>query len=108
MGFPTLQFVITLKGLVSIITVFILYGLHKGAWEPVHKTFVSELAPTKYRASVIGGYQMIIGIAALPASVIAGLLWDKISLLAPFIISLILSIISIVMLLFVKEKKLSS
>jgi hypothetical protein len=47
---------------------------------------------------------MVIGFVALPSSVVAGLLWDNISLLAPFYFSLLLSAISIVLLFFVKER----
>ncbi len=88
----------------AIILAFVLYGLHKGALDPVQKTFVSELAPTEYRASTLGGFQMVIGLCALPASLIAGMLWDKISLFTPFYFSLSLTMLSIVMLIFVEEK----
>ncbi|MDY6965377.1 MAG: MFS transporter [Halobacteriota archaeon] len=87
-----------------VIVTFVLYGLHKGALEPVQKTFVSELAPEDFRASVLGGYQMVIGLCALPASVVAGLLWDKIGIFMPFYFSLALTVISIVMLGFIEEK----
>jgi MFS family permease len=88
----------------SIILTFVLYGLHAGALQPVQKTFVSELAPTAYRASTLGGFQMVIGLCALPASLIAGILWDKISIFMPFYFSLALTVLSITMLMFVKEK----
>lgn len=98
-----LSFII-LKGNLAIILGFILYGLHKGALEPVQKTFVSELSPREYRASSLGGFQMVIGLCALPASFIAGVLWDKIDKSAPFYLSLILTFIAIVMMIFVKEQ----
>lgn len=88
----------------AIVLTFVLYGMHRGALEPVQKTFVSELAPKDYRASTLGGYQMIIGICALPASLVAGLLWDSISVYTPFYFSLILTVLAIVMLMFVREK----
>ena len=87
-----------------VIFSFILYGAHKGALEPVQKTFVSELAPKEFRASVLGGYQMVIGLCALPASFIAGLLWEGFGMSAPFYFSLILTIISGFMLVFVKKR----
>lgn len=87
-----------------IFIVFVLYGLHKGSLEPVQRTLVSELSPTKYRASILGTYQMVIGLSALPASFIAGILWDKISISTPFIFSLILTILAIIILFFVKER----
>lgn len=83
---------------------FILFGLHRGALDTVQKAFVSELVPEAYRASGLGGFQMVIGLVALPSSVIAGLLWDNISLLAPFYLSLALSVASIFLLFFVKER----
>jgi MFS family permease len=88
----------------AIILTFVLYGLHKGALEPVQRTFVSELAPVEFRASSLGGFQMVIGLCALPSSLIAGLLWDKLNMFIPFYFSLVLTILSIIILLFVKEK----
>jgi MFS family permease len=95
---------IVIQSYLSIILTFILYGLHLGALHPVQKTFVSELAPTGYRASTLGGFQMVIGLCALPASLIAGILWDRISITVPFYVSLSLTILAVTMLLFVKEK----
>jgi MFS family permease len=95
---------ILFRGYPAIILTFMLYGMHRGALEPVQKTFISELAPTEYRASTLGGFQMVIGLCALPASFTAGLLWDKISLLAPFYFSLGLTALSLLVLIFVKEK----
>lgn len=88
----------------SIILAFIFYGTHKAALETVQKTLVAELAPPQYKASTLGGFQMIIGLCALPASLIAGILWEKIDLLTPFYFSLVLTIISSLMLLVVREK----
>ncbi|MEN6620504.1 MAG: MFS transporter [Smithella sp.] len=88
-----------------VITVFILYGLHKAALETVQKTYAAELSPDQLRASGLGVFQMAIGICALPASLIAGLLWDKINMHAPFYLSLLLTLTACVLLAFVKEKK---
>lgn len=88
----------------AIIFVFILYGLHKGALDPVQRTFVSELSPEQFRASGLGAFQMVIGLCALPASLIAGVLWDKINIFMPLYFSLFFTIISIILLFFVKEK----
>ena len=103
-GLVCLSFIFFRSHLAIILT-FVLYGLHKGALEPVQKTFVSELSPIKYRASSLGGFQMAVGLCALPASLIAGVLWDKISIFMPFYFSLSLTALSIIMLIFVKENK---
>jgi MFS family permease len=82
---------------------FVVYGMHKGALEPVQKAFVSELAPKEYRASALGGFQMVVGLCALPASLAAGILWDRIGMLVPFYISLVLTAVAIMLMVFVKE-----
>ncbi len=84
---------------------FVLYGLHQAALAPIQTTFVSELAPEKYKASALGGFQMCIGLCALPASLIAGILWDNMGKTVPFELSLILTLVSILLLYFVKETK---
>lgn len=89
----------------GIVTAFILYGLHKAALDPVQKTLVSELAPADFRASALGGYQMVVGLCALPSSLVAGILWDKIGLEAPLLLSLALTLIALTMLNFIKESK---
>jgi hypothetical protein len=48
---------------------------------------------------------MLIGLCALPASLIAGWLWELAGPAAPFTLSLALTAVSIVLLLLVKEGK---
>lgn len=88
----------------SLIASFALYGAHKGSIETVQRTFVSELAPPDYRASVLGGFQMTIGLAALPASFIAGLLWESVSIYGPFYFAIAASVGALALLPFVKEQ----
>ncbi len=82
---------------------FPLYGLHLASLEPVQKTFVSEMAPSRFRVSTIGAYQMVVGILALPASLIAGLLWEKVAPWAPFAFSLAMASTAFLLLFFIKE-----
>jgi len=98
--------VIFFQSKIMIFLMFVIYGLHKGALEPVQSTIVSELAPEKFRASSLGTYQMLIGLCAFPASLIAGFLWDKIGALAPFYLSLGLTIVASALMIFVKESKI--
>jgi len=87
----------------AVFAIFLLYGLHKGALEPSQKALVSELAPAESRASALGAFQMAVGICALPASMLAGLLWDWTGMATPFYLSLALTAVSMTMLAFVKE-----
>ncbi|MCI0512717.1 MFS transporter [candidate division KSB1 bacterium] len=89
-----------------IFLIFIGYGLHKGALEPVQKTLVSELAPPQYRASILGAFQMVLGICALPASLLAGFLWETFhNPRLPFSIALGFTLLSALLLFFVREPK---
>lgn len=87
----------------TVIISFVLYGAHRGALEPVQKTFVSELAPQKFRASSLGAYQMITGLFTFPASFVAGILWESIGMLGPFYFSLALTTVASLLLVFVKS-----
>jgi len=90
----------------AVVLCFVLYGLHKGALDPVQRTLVSELAPRDYKASSLGGFQLVVGICALPSSLITGLLWDQTkSFVTPLYLSLCLTFLALLMLLFVKEKQ---
>ncbi|HDL18578.1 MAG TPA: MFS transporter [Bacteroidetes bacterium] len=93
------------RHLAVVILVFIFYGLSRAALETAQKAFVSELCPPEHRASSLGGFQMIVGLCALPASLIAGVLWDMVGREAPLIFSLVLTVISLLLLLRVKENK---
>ncbi len=101
-GLVCLSF-IYLESYYAILATFVIYGLHRGAIDTVQRTFVSELSPEEYRASGLGGFQMVVGLCALPASLIAGILWDRIGIHAPFYLSLALTAAASVMLIFIKE-----
>jgi MFS family permease len=97
--------VIITRSLPAVAALFVIFGVHKAALEPVQKTIAAELAPQPYRASILGAFQMVIGLAALPASFLAGFLWDKAGRQVPFYVSLGLTAVATVLLLFVKETR---
>jgi MFS family permease len=90
-------------GMAAVVLAMALYGMHKGALEPVQRAFVSELAPADFRASGLGAYQMVVGMLALPAGLIAGLLWEVVGPWAIFAYALVLTGVATVMLQFVHE-----
>ena len=92
-------------GLAAGVSLFVLYGVHKAALDPVQKTIAAELAPQPYRASVLGAFQMVIGLSAFPASLLAGVLWDKAGRTTPFFVSLGLTAVAALLLIFVREKR---
>jgi len=66
---------------------FGLYGIPYAATEGMTRAYVCDLAGPNRRATVLGGYTFVLGLAALPASTLAGLLWDSVSHSAPFFLS---------------------
>lgn len=55
---------------------FLVYGLFFGLTEGPEKALVARLAPQGLRGSAFGAYHAAVGLAALPASVIFGLVWQ--------------------------------
>jgi MFS family permease len=55
---------------------FAAYGIYMSIVESVQRAYITDLAPKNMRATALGIYQGTTGFAALPAGVIAGLLWD--------------------------------
>src|SRR5688500_17397910 len=55
---------------------FIVYGLYFGMTEGVEKALVADLVPANVRGAAFGWYNLTIGMAALPASLIFGGLWQ--------------------------------
>jgi MFS family permease len=58
---------------------FVVYGLFYGLTEAPEKALVSRLAPSVLRARAFGAYHFAIGLTALPASVLFGVLWQTFS-----------------------------
>lgn len=73
---------------------FFCYGLYSGLTDGVEKAFVSELAPGELRASAIGVHASIVGIGLLPASLLAGVLYQQCGPDAPFILGGLLGIVA--------------
>ena len=65
---------------------FGLYGAYTAFTDGVEKALLVDLAPLDLKATVIGLHATIIGVALLPASLLAGLLWDLIGPAAPFLL----------------------
>lgn len=66
---------------------FALYGVPYAATEGMTRAYVCDLAGAERRGTVLGGYTFVLGLAALPSSALAGLLWDTVSHAAPFAVS---------------------
>lgn len=83
-----------------IIAAFALYGIFTAMTAGVERAFVSEIAPKELKGTMLGLHSTIVGIALLPASVIAGLLWNAFGSVVPFAFGAILSLASALILAF--------
>ena len=68
----------------AIIALFALYGLYSAATDGIQKAFISDLIDSNKKGTGLGIYNALLGITLLPASLIAGTLYDKVNSHIPF------------------------
>ena len=78
---------------------FLLYGVYMGIADGNGRAFLAELSPADRKATAFGVYHSVVGFMTLPASVIAGLLWDRVSPAAPFWVGAGMAVLAGVLLL---------
>lgn len=84
------------NSLTAFIVLFALYGMVYAIVDGNQRAYVSDLSPEELRATALGTFHTIIGLVALPASLIAGFLW-QINPTITFIYGAVISIISVVL-----------
>jgi MFS family permease len=83
---------------------FLLYGLFYGLTEAPEKALVAALAPPQQRGAAFGAYHFAIGVAALPASVIFGLVWQRFGAAAALLTGATIAVVATILFLFVHER----
>jgi len=68
----------------TIVALFALYGLYSAATDGIQKAFVSDITDKNKQGTGLGIYNALLGITLLPASLIAGVLYDKVNSSIPF------------------------
>ncbi|MFI5260658.1 MAG: MFS transporter [Candidatus Paceibacteria bacterium] len=64
--------------------IFAFYGLYYATTEGVAKAFIADMVGSERRGRAYGIYNTVVGLISLPASFIAGELWDRVNPAAPF------------------------
>jgi MFS family permease len=91
----------------TIIFLFALYGLYSAATDGIQKAFISDMIDSNKQGTGLGIYNALLGITLLPASLIAGILYDKVNSHIPFYFGAVTAIISaILMLFFIRREKM--
>jgi MFS family permease len=79
------------------------YGLFYALNEGAAKAMVAELVPDEKRGAAYGLFNAAMGLAALPASLLAGMLWHRVSPSAPFLLGGVLALFALIGLRFVPK-----
>lgn len=80
---------------------FPVYGFYYALTEGVMRAWIADLAPQRSRASVYGIFNWVTAAAALPASLLAGWLWQAYSPGVPFAAGSVLAALAAVLLIFI-------
>ncbi|MBI4317153.1 MAG: MFS transporter [Chloroflexi bacterium] len=64
---------------------FAAYGFYYALTEGVQRAYVADLVPQNVRGSAMGTFNALVGITALPASIVGGTLWQVINPSATFV-----------------------
>jgi MFS family permease len=84
----------------QIAALFAVYGVYMAMTEGVAKAFVADLVPQAQRGTAYGWYNGAVGLTVLPASLLAGLLWqgiggwDGLGVAAPFLFGSLLALLA--------------
>ena len=86
-----------------IVFLFALYGLYSATTDGIQKAFISDSVDSNKQGTGLGIYNALLGITLLPASMIAGVLYDKVNSSVPFYFGAVTSVVSAI-LLFIMTK----
>jgi len=78
---------------------FVLYGVFTAMIIGVERAYIAEIAPPELKGTMLGLQATIVGIALLPASIVAGVLWEAFGAAMPFIFGASLSFAAAVILM---------
>ena len=84
------------NSLVAFIILFALYGIVYAIVDANQRAYISDLACEDTKAIALGTFHTVIGLVALPASLIAGFLWQVFGHYVVFLYASLMSIIAVV------------
>ena len=88
-----------------VTVLYLMYGCYHGLVAGAAKALVADLVPATRRGTAYGGYAAAIGLATLPASLLAGVLWEGLFAwqgfgpAAPFVLGAAMAAVAAVLLL---------
>lgn len=82
------------KSPVVVIGAFLAYGIFYGLTEPGERAFVANLVPGQLKGSAYGFFHSVVGLMALPASILFGIVWKLYGASFAFLMGGAISIVS--------------
>lgn len=87
----------------SIWILYAFYGIYYATSEGVSRALLADMVTPDHRGRAFGIYGMTIGLIGLPASILAGFLWDKFGAPVPFYFGATTSILALILLISLKK-----
>lgn len=92
------------KNLNIILMLFAMYGLYSAMTDGIQKAFVSDIIDKNKKGTGLGIYNALLGITLLPASLIAGILYDHVNSSVPFYFGACMAVLSAILLILFTRK----
>ncbi|CRK85180.1 MFS transporter [Neobacillus massiliamazoniensis] len=93
--FATIYFGFGIVKSVSLVWVlFVLYGFYYAFTEGIQKAYIADIVPEGQRGTAMGTFNAMTGLAALPASIMAGYLWQTFGPMVAFSTSSAIALIA--------------
>jgi MFS family permease len=70
----------------GVVAAFLMLGVYTALFDGQSRAMIADLVPAERRATAFGAHATITGLALLPASIVAGVLWDHAGHAAPFVL----------------------
>ena len=83
------------NSLTAFIILFALYGTAHAVIDGNQRAYVSDLSQGELKAVALGTFHTVIGLVSLPASLVAGLLWQAFGYYAAFIYGGLISLLAV-------------
>ncbi len=86
-------------GLVGVFAGIALWGVHMALTQGLLAKLVADTAPARLRGSAFGVFSLVTGVSLLIASVVAGVIWDRLGSGMTFVAGAVFAALAGVMLL---------
>ncbi len=83
----------------TLFILFALYGLYSAATDGIQKAFVADVADANKKGTALGIYNAMLGITLLPASLIAGFLYDRVNSSVPFMFGSAMALLAAILMI---------